>query len=80
LKRAVWSNSVGATGRSLREAGDQRALFGGDVGAARGDEGFDLFDRKRAEADVGAARADGRKQFAGILREDEDVDAVGRLL
>src|SRR5208283_2363678 len=70
----------GAAGCSLREAGDERALLGGNVGAAGGEQGFDLFDRKRTEADVGAAGADGRQQLAGVLREDEDVDGVRRLL
>ncbi len=69
----------GTTGCSLREAGDEGALLGGDVGAARGDECLDLFGRKRAETDVGAAGADGGKQLAGVLREDEDVDGVRRL-
>ena len=77
---AVEVEGEGATGCSLREAGDQGALFGGDIGAARGDEGFDLLDRERTEADVGAAGADGGQQLSGILGEDDDVDGVRRLL
>ena len=70
----------GAAGCSLREAGDESALFGGDIGTAGGEQGFDLFDGKRAEADSGAARADGGQQLAGVFGEDEDEDGVGGLL
>ena len=54
--------------------------LGVTFGAAGGEQGFDLFDRKRAEADGGAAGADSGQQLAGVLREDEDEDGVGRLL
>ena len=70
----------GAAGGSLGEAGDEGALLGRDVGAAVGEQHLDLFDGQGAEADGGAAGADGGQEFAGVFGEDEDVDGGGRLL
>ena len=69
----------GAAGGSLGEAGDEGTLLRRDFGAAVGEQHLDLFDGQGAEADDGAAGADGGEQFAGIFRQDEDVDGVGRL-
>ena len=62
--------------RSLREAGDQGALFRRDVGAAVGEQHLDLFYRQRSQTHGGAAGADGGEKLAGILREDDEVDRV----
>ena len=64
----------GFAGGSLGEAGDEGALFGRHVGTAVGEEHLDLFDGQGAEADGGAAGADGGEEFAGVFGEDDDVD------
>lgn len=70
----------GLAGGALCEAGDEGALFGGDVWAAVGEEHLDLFDGESAETDEGAAGANGGEEFAGVLGEDEEVDGGGRFL
>ena len=53
---------------------------GGNVGAAGDRAGLRFLRRESAEADGGAAGADGGQELAGVFGEDEDVDGVGRLL
>ena len=70
----------GAAGGALCEAGDEGALRRRQIGAAVAEEHLELFDGKSAEAEVGAARADGGKELGGVLGEEEEVDGRGRLL
>ncbi len=69
----------GASGGSLREAGDEGALRRVEVGAAVAEEGFDLLDGQGAEADAGAAGANGGEELGGVFSKKDEVDGRGRL-
>ena len=66
----------GFTCSALRETGDESALLVRDVRAAVGEELLDLLYGQRSQTHCGAAGADGREQFAGVFREDEEVNGV----
>ena len=70
----------GSAGGALREAGDQVTLLWRDIRPAVGEQHLDLLDRQRSQAHGGTARANGGEQLARILREDDDVNGVRRLL
>ena len=67
-------------GGTLGETRDQLAVARGKLRATGAEEHVDLGDGQRAEANDGAAAADGGEEFVGIFGEQDEVDSGWRLL